>query len=330
MSIYNELNDIQLDLASYEEEPLTELEQKRWEKRVLKKLHPRRRSTSIKWIGTAIAAVLLLGVTLPFDKVSLAQMPFVSGLLERFINAEKPVDYSTYKTAIGETAENAYGKLTLNEVLVDADRLLISSTFEPAKGVKFNYQTQLPPHVLVNGEDLQETRGSQSVKVSDGIYTIYGDIKLRELPLEGLLHVKITYNTFSTRQRQAIEEPWVFEIEVSAGQIGREMRTFNLDKTITLYNGEQVTLKKVLISPVSTLVYYELSKASESIGFKLISASGKEIPQREGYRSNDIGDTSYIRFEAVEPFDIDAETYSLVPVTMEKNEEAGPPIQINE
>ena len=101
-------------------------------------------------------------------KVSLAQMPFMAGLIERFISEEQPVDYSAYKTAIGETAENAYGKLTLNEVLVEADRLLFSSTFEPAKGVHFDYRTHLPPHVLVNGEDLQLLGGSQSVKVNAG------------------------------------------------------------------------------------------------------------------------------------------------------------------
>ncbi|WP_410513096.1 DUF4179 domain-containing protein [Paenibacillus sp. BR2-3] len=145
-----------------------------------------------KWIVLAAAIVLALGITIPLGKVSLAEMPFVAGLIERFINGEKPLDYSVYKTAIGETAENAYGKLTLNEVLVDTDRLLISSTFEPAKGVPFDYQTFLSPHVLVNGENLAETVGAQSIKVKDKMYTIYGDIKLSHLSNDGPLQIKIT------------------------------------------------------------------------------------------------------------------------------------------
>jgi hypothetical protein len=34
MLIYKELNDLQLDVSKYEEMPLTEMEQKKWEKRV--------------------------------------------------------------------------------------------------------------------------------------------------------------------------------------------------------------------------------------------------------------------------------------------------------
>lgn len=38
MSIYKELNDIQLDITEFEETPLTKIEEKQWEKRVKNKL----------------------------------------------------------------------------------------------------------------------------------------------------------------------------------------------------------------------------------------------------------------------------------------------------
>ncbi|QWU16473.1 hypothetical protein SAMN04487895_10786 [Paenibacillus sophorae] len=324
MSMYTELNDLQLDVSEYEEMPLTEIERKKWEKRVLIKLHQRKHNYSKKWIGLAAALLLAIGVTIPLGKVSLAQMPFVTGLIEHFINGDKPANYSAYKTAIGEPAVNAYGKLTLNEVLVDADRLLISSTFEPAKGVSFDYQTFLSPHVLVNGEDLQKSGGAQSIKVNDGMYTIYGDIKMSHLPNDGPLQIKITYDTISKRKRIAIEEPWVFNITVSTSQLEKDTKTFTLGKTITLNNGEKVTLKKVIVTPVSTLIYYDATEASESTRFKLISSGGKEVPFSEGYGSSDIGDTSYTRYA---PIDLEKETYSLIPVD-ENDEEIGPEVQI--
>jgi hypothetical protein len=325
MLIYKELNDLQLDVSKYEEMPLTEMEQKKWEKRVLKKLHNHKKNDSKKWIGLAAAFVLAIGITIPLGKVSLAEMPFVAGLIERFISVEKTLDYTAYKTAIGETAENAYGKLTLNEVLVDADRLLISSTFEPAKGVPFDYQTYLQPHVLVNGEDLQKIRGAQSIKVNDNMYTIYGDIKLSHLPKDGPLQIKISYDTMiSKRKLIAIEEPWVFDVMVLTSQIERDTKTFNIGKTITLNNGEKVTLNKVIASPVSTLIYFDLTQASESTRFKLVSASGKEALLGEGYFASDIGETSYVRYT---PIDLVKETYSIVPIN-EHGEEIGPKVQI--
>ncbi|MGG3504008.1 DUF4179 domain-containing protein [Paenibacillus sp. FSL W8-0187] len=326
MSIYKKLNDMQLDVSKYEEEQLTELEQKRWEKRVKTKLHKRKKSKSKKWIvGTVAASVLAIGLSVPFGGVSLAKVPFVGGLIEHFIDNNNSLDYSTYKTAIGETAENKYGKMTLNEVLVDTDSLLISSTFEPAKDVSFNYQTHLFPTVLVNGQNLTVTRGTQSIEVNDDMYTIYGDIKFSELPTEGPLQIKITYDTINkNKTEKAIEDPWVFDIKASTDQIMKDTKTVQLDKTITLYNGEKVKLNKVITSPVSTVLYYDLTKESENTHFKLVSASGKEFGARVSYAHN-IGETSYGRFD---PIDLEKEKYLLVPINS-NHEEVGPHVPIN-
>lgn len=324
MSIYKKLNDLQLETSEYSEHQLTEFEQKQWEKRVLNKLHKRKKTYSKLWIGLAAACILVIGATTPLGKVTLANIPFVAGIIEIFINSETPPDYTAYKTAIGETAENKYGKLTLNEVLVDADNLLISSTFEPAKGVSFDYQTFLSPHVLVNGEDLQISGGAQSVKVTDNRYTIYGDIKLSELPNEGVVQLKITYDTFSKHERIAIEEPWVFDVTASTSQIEQDTRTFNINQTVTLFNGEEVTVEKVMATPVSTLVYYDLTKASESTYFKLVSASGEEWTLKEAYLNKDIGETSYGRYK---PIDLEKDSYVLVPVDA-NNVEIGPEVQL--
>lgn len=324
MSIYKELNSMQLDVSTYEEELLTEIEQKRWKKRVLNKLHKRKRSNPKKWIGIAAILILALGMTTPLGKSTLAQMPFVGGVIERFIDQEKPLDYSPYKTAIGETAQNKYGKLTLNEVLVEADRLLISSTFEPAKGVKFDYQTFLTPYVLVNGKDIQTARGAQSVHEDNDMYTIYGDIKLKDLPNGDSLQLKITYDTFNKRKQVAIEEPWVFDVAVSTNQIKKDSTTFQLNKTITLYNGEQVTLKKVIASPVSTLLYYDLTQANERTYFKIVSASGQEWRYNVGYLSSLTEETSSVRFK---PIDLKKEMHYLVPID-ENNKKVGPRVEI--
>lgn len=49
MSIYKELNDIQLDITEFEETPLTKIEEKQWEKRVKNKL--RKNKKTKKWFG---------------------------------------------------------------------------------------------------------------------------------------------------------------------------------------------------------------------------------------------------------------------------------------
>ncbi|WP_410513097.1 hypothetical protein PaeBR_01065 [Paenibacillus sp. BR2-3] len=122
-----------------------------------------------------------------------------------------------------------------------------------------------------------------------------------------------------------MEEPWVFDVTVPTSQMAIDTKTFTIDKAITLNNGEKVTLEKVIASPVSTLIYFDLTQASESTRFKLVTASGEKVPLREGYGSRDIGETSYGRYT---PLDLEKETYLLVPIN-EDGEEIGPQVILN-
>ncbi|HDR7673014.1 DUF4179 domain-containing protein [Bacillus wiedmannii] len=322
MSIYNELNDIQLDITEFEEIPLTKLEEKQWEKRVKNKL--RKNKQSKKWFGVAAACMLMVSITAPLGQSSLANTPFIAGLIEKYLDEQQPRDYSPYKTAIGKTAENKYGKLTLNEVLVDDNKLLISSTFEPAKGVEFDYQTYLIPQVRINGRDFSSIKDAQSIEVNDSMYTIYGGVELREMPQTDELQIEITYNTFN--RDTVIEQPWIFDIEVSQAQLMKEKQTFDLNETIVLSDGNKVTVKKVVSTPISTTIYYDVTQSTnEDIYFKIESESGKTYICKEAFASNKEGEISFSRFDGI---NVSVGKYSLVPYSGKENEVIGPSIPI--
>jgi hypothetical protein len=308
MSLYKDLNNVQIDVSDYQEEVLTDIMQKKWKKRVLKKLPKQGNRLSKKGIGMIVAIVLTIGVAVPLGTSSLATTPFGTHIIERFINQTSPPNYVTYKTKIGETTENEYGKLTLNEVLLDEKKLLISSTFEPADGVSFNYQTYLIPKILINGKDLTHLRGGQSIEVTDSAYTIYGDIELSDIPKTESLQIEIHYDTFNHTKK--IDNPWVFNITVPTNQLTKDTTTVNLNKTITLTNRQQITLHKITSTPLSTLVQYDLSKTDENMCFKIVSASGEEWRFQEYFHSNNIGDVSQSRFG---PIDLKDKKYLLVP-----------------
>ncbi|KAB2454594.1 DUF4179 domain-containing protein [Bacillus sp. CH126_4D] len=322
MSIYKELNDIQLDITEFEEIPLTKLEEKHWEKRVKNKL--RKNKQSKKWFGVAAACMLMVSITAPLGQSSLANTPFIAGLIEKYLDEQQLRDYSPYKTAIGKTAENKYGKLTLNEVIVDDNKLLISSTFEPAKGVEFDYQTYLIPQVRINGRDFSSIKDAQSIEVNDSMYTIYGGVELSEMPQTDELQIEITYNTFN--RDTVIEQPWIFDIEVSQAQLMKEKQTFDLNETIVLSDGNKVNVKKVVSTPISTTIYYDVTQSTnEEIYFKIESESGKTYICTEAFASNKEGDISFSRFDGI---NVSVGKYSLVPYSGKENEVIGPSIPI--
>lgn len=138
------------------------------------------KKTKKRWIAVAAAAVFVLSVSLTIDKGTIASMPFVGAVIEKFLNNNERLDYSSYKTAIGETTENPLGKLTLNEVMFDDQRLFLSSTLQPADNVDFGYQTYIGPKVKINGKDYTVSTGGQSIEINNEMYTVYNDIELSQ------------------------------------------------------------------------------------------------------------------------------------------------------
>jgi hypothetical protein len=306
MSIFKELNDVKLDLSEFEEIPLSEYEQKRILKDVHKQIKPKKQKK--KWLGVSVAVVAacLLSVTLTIDKGIIANMPIVGEPIEKYINQNENLNYSSYKTAIGETAENSRGKLTLNEVLLDNQRILLSATFEPAEGVKFDYQTYIQPTVKVNGQEYTVTTGGQSIELNNSMFTIYNDVDLSEGIATEEVNIEISYDTwrYHLDDEEVIEQPWTFDVQVSQENLLAEKKVFEMNETITLNNGEVVTIGKVVTTPISTTVYYDLSQSkSEGIIFDIQSEDGVQSAYEEypmtSSRSNELGYVSEVRFDGL-------------------------------
>jgi len=46
---------------------------------------------------------------------------------------DREVDFEAYKTEVRESVNNSIGRLTLNEVIMDDNQILLNATFEPVK-----------------------------------------------------------------------------------------------------------------------------------------------------------------------------------------------------
>jgi hypothetical protein len=323
MSIFKDLNDVRLDLSEFEEVSLSIHEQKRILKKVNKEISLRKPKK--KWLGLGIASVCVLSLSLTIDKGTIASMPFVGGVIEKYINSNENLDYSTYKTAIGETAENELGKLTLNEVMMDDRKLFLSATFQPAEHVDFDYQTYITPKVKINGKVYTVTTGGQSVELNNKMFMIYNDIDLEHPIKTENVQIEISYDTWNFDTK--IEQSWTFNVKVSQAKLLEEKKVFEINKTITLNNGENVTIQKVVTTPVSTTVYYDLSQSkSENVYFKIQSEDGILKPYSSAFTSNKLGDVSFVRFYGLK---FDQTKYFLVAYDSKGNQLSKVSIPIN-
>ena len=329
MSIYKELNDAKLDISEFQETPLSIMEQQRIIKGFKKKTNPYKQKKYWLVASAAIIALATISLSLAMDKGTIASMPFVGGVVEEFNYPDENLDFSSYKTAIGETAENDLGKLTLNEVMLDDQQVVLSATFEPADGVKFDYQTHFRPIVKVNGQDYTVTTGSQSIELNDAMFTIYNDIDLSKAIETENVNIEISYETWrhSSQDPEIIEQPWTFDVQVSQGNLLAEKEVFELNQLITLNNGEKVTIEKVVSTPMSTTIYYDLSQTqSGGIYFSIQTEDGVEQTPTTTYTSNELDEISYGRING---FVLEETKYYLIARDSAGNQLIESPVPIN-
>ncbi|MFF5996651.1 hypothetical protein AAGS61_18235 [Lysinibacillus sp. KU-BSD001] len=256
MGVYKELNEIEIDLGEFEEATFTKLEKKRVHKLVKKKL---KLVKSNKGVGVA-ASALAIGL-LVMNHQTIANTPFIAALLEDWGVTER-VDWSSYKTVIGETRTTEMGDLTLNEVIVNYDKIMISATFEKNEATAFSYRHQLMPTVIINGEKVEtEGTAAQSIAQNSSMYTIYSEITLAEPVTAANFDVQIAYDKMHTAETktlegETLEQPWVFDIKASQLTVQNETTVHDLHQTIQLQNDEKLVINRIVTTPISTTIFY--------------------------------------------------------------------------
>lgn len=243
-----------------------------------------------------------------------------------FWGQEKVVDFNDYKTVVNDTTENNLGKMTLNEVMVDDNQLLLNATYEPQKGVAFDEQIFFFPQVQVNGRDYTVRNRGQSVKKQESNYTVYSSIQVSELPKEEILTLTISYNQWNLAT--PIEQPWNFKVNASQKKLQKDKKVFTINQTFPLKNGHEVTIKKVVSTPISTTVYYDAAEKSSELAFKITSASGKSWRWHSGFTIDDTKKPVAVnRFDALY---LTQDTFYLIPISVADDQALGSAIRIRE
>lgn len=229
----------------------------------------------------------------------------------------KDLNFDAYKTVVGKTTETSLGRLTLNEIIIDDNQILLNATFKPVKDLNFDYQIFFFPQVFVNGKEFTVRNGGQSIQQSDKTYTIYSSVKLSELPEEQTLNLDIRYNDWNGEKK--IDEPWEFQVEASQEQLQEDRKIFPVEKKVKLLDGQEITIEKVVSTPISTTIYFssDNSLLNEALHFKIQSATGESWPFNLAYPLNEEYTKWGVRLDALY---LTGKSYELIPIAANGSE----------
>lgn len=187
--------------------------------------------------------------------------------IKEALGISKNID--NYKTTLNKTNTDNGLKITLNEVVLNNDELIVHTSYNSKKKMNwdlFNLDTEL----YINGELILSSSGGGSSPIDDNNME---EVITYKLPsdLEGDVDVKLVYSGSNFKNNdielyindekvesktESVNGKWVFEFKTNGDELSKDTKYMEINKTIDLGNGESITLTHMTINRISQRIFY--------------------------------------------------------------------------
>jgi len=287
MPVYKELNDIDIQIEEFDEVPLSLSEQKRWERRVKNKLFRKGRQEKKFKQNVMVASLLLVvfSVALTLSPVSSAYHTVISNLLEKTLQISGFSNKTNYKelvTAVNLTAVNRYGSITISEIMLDGDQLMIGTTYTQTEEwfgrpaiIQISMNGKLYPRLSVTAIGFASNEGN----------TMTYFVPLDEYPESEELEIEVAIALQNSEV--TANEAWEFKFKMETVALRGQMKTIIYDQEIAFSEQDTIKINKIVLTPISTVVYYERSEESK-VRLAVIDEDENRMKEiSSSYSSND-------------------------------------------
>ncbi|WP_238905047.1 DUF4179 domain-containing protein [Clostridium sp. YIM B02506] len=216
-----------------------------------KKEKKRRKHKKIyKRIG-AIAATLALVVIVGINNPEIVQAIPGVGSIFKLIDYDRMgrnlSAYEKFATSINKSVENNGIKVTIDEIAIDDNSLVITSTIE-GDGLQ-EERGYMTPDIVLNGKQVGNFRNSDK-KVSDKKLVSVITANVSDLTLDNNINVYLNMHSIGNTVGL-----WEFKFNVAKMNNVSNSKVINLDKNIKIPNST-LTLDKMTISPLGNTINY--------------------------------------------------------------------------
>lgn len=285
--IYELFNEADVDISLYKDEGLSDIDRKRVKKRMKRKLHlhnPPLQRGRYRLAAISLFAVICLGFATGLPVKALSGIPFFRMLMADHLKSDAAV-IQRYTTTVGQTVSDSGMDIRLDDVLVDEGQLLIAYTVHATdtnlEGIGFPWMS-----VYVNGTEIPRNGNGNKSRLNAATISFVQAVDLPDHMLKGSMDIQIVISGLPFQNRDTINGTWGFAMTTSPEKLMRETKEITVHHQIALDNGQIITVSKLVLSPVSTTLYYEISGGNEwDMHFIMTDQTGKSIEQQSA-RSN--------------------------------------------
>ena len=299
--IFDMLNDAEMNPDQYKTSEVSKHEKKvilqGVRKQTLGAGHRKRRG----YVAAAVIIMCAMLFSAFMGEAVLAGMEILGARIEDIIrfSSGSPEDY---KTVVGKEVTQNDITVLLNEVLLDDNQLIISSTFI-SEEIEWDERVCAFPEVFINGRDVMEKGGGGGTlvkKLNASACNQFAFVNTNNIDqgLEGDLRIKVVFDRIRIDQGKEIKGKWSFEFTTNKDALAARTKTVPIGRRLTLDSGQEITIDNLRISPVSTTLHYTMTGGNTyDMHFIVTDQNGQELPVNSGQTMTE---HSFFRYSVLE------------------------------
>ena len=318
-NIYDILNDSDINLKDYKKEEFNDIEKGKMKKNFRNSIKKKKNCKKSKIAATVVIGLMVgLFGTNPGNQV-LASINIIGFDIASRLGIENNLE--EYKTVVDKSVTNKGITMQLNEVVLDGNELIVSSTLK-SNDKKIDVLGMIASgKVYINGKSVGLTVAGGSKKIDD--YTVEQVMThtLDGNEFSGDLDVKILYTNVRSGD-STTKGTWKFEFKTNGDELASDTQIIEVDNKFILDNGE-VAIKKYTSNSVGQKIYYSKTSKGNAYDIKLVGTDdlGNKV---EFYSRNSSEDKGMLtRYDLDGPLSTEAKSLTLTPYAVEFPKESG-------
>jgi len=267
-NIYDMLNDNSINVEELEREGFNDIEKRRIKNKFKKTIHKDRNRKSkggAVAVAAGVLAITLFGTNIGNEAV--ANIKLIASDVGNYLGISK--DLSDYKTLVGKTITKDGVTIQLNEVILDKDELIVSTTLKSDTKLEEAGTIATSADVYINGKNMSSGAGGADKQIDDYTTESIMSYDLDEEISNGDLNVKIEYGNAYIDGVEKRKGPWVFEFKTNGDQLAIDTTERNIGYNFKLENGNKIILEKYTSNAVGQKIYYSVEGKGDTYDIEL-------------------------------------------------------------
>lgn len=270
-NIYDELNNIDINLDEYEREDFNDIE-----KQIIKRNFKQSIKKNInykKYIAVASVGIVSLGVlyNTSIGAFAYEQITEVAYNIKQALGIK--TDLTKYSDNVNQSVTKNGLTVRVKDVLLDGNELLVYLEHEYDKELKANEDIELiSERFYVNGEKVNKgVSGYSTIKTKNKTEFVAGYKLPDDISMDEDINIKIKINDAykwldnEHDKFKRIWGPWTFKFKVNGSNLVKDTKEIKINKDIKLQNGVDLYIKSYRQNPVNQTITLSEPQGNEKI-----------------------------------------------------------------